>query len=95
MTLEQLRAMRPQILALAQHYGASHVRVFGSVARDEARPDSDVDFLVTYSPETSFFDHVGFIQALQDLLGCAVDVSTDETLHWVIRERILSEAVPL
>ncbi len=58
---------REAILKLAQQYGASNVRVFGSVARGEARPGSDVDFLVEFRDGASIFDAVGLWQDLTEL----------------------------
>jgi predicted nucleotidyltransferase len=71
------------------------VRIFGSVARGESGKDSDVDFLVEMGPgRTPFFP--GGLQAdLEDLLGCKVDIVTEDGLHWYIRERVLKEAIPL
>lgn len=90
-----LEQKREDILALAAKYGARNVRIFGSVARGEARADSDVDFLVEFEPERSLLDRVALIQDLSDLLGCQVDVATDRGLREPIRQRILHEAVPL
>lgn len=73
-TLKELRAMRKKILALAAKYGATHVRVFGSVARGDAQPRSDVDFLVDFPRNQSVFDLVGLWQELTELLGCEVDL---------------------
>jgi predicted nucleotidyltransferase len=92
---ELLNQRREQILQLATKYGAHNVRVFGSVARGQARVDSDVDFLVHLDDDRSLLDHVALIQDLEDLLGRKVDVVTDEALHWYIRDRIMAEAVPL
>ena len=90
-----LKAQRPAILQLAAQYGASNVRVFGSVARGEAGPESDVDLLVTLADDRSLLDLVGLWQDLEDLLEHKVDVVTDGGLHARIRERVLGEAVPL
>jgi predicted nucleotidyltransferase len=64
---------REDILRLAAQYGASNVRVFGSVARGEARPDSDVDFIMKFRDDTNIFDMVGLWQDLTDLMGREVD----------------------
>lgn len=90
-----LQEKRDQILEIAAAHGAHNVRIFGSVARGEAGPDSDVDFLVELDPECSLLDHIGLLQDLQDLLGREVDVAMPDGLHWYIRDRVLKEAVPL
>ena len=86
---------RTDILRLAAQYGARNVRIFGSVARGEAGPDSDVDVLVDLEPGRSLFDLGGLLMELQDLLGCRVDVVTEQGLRPRIRARVLREAVPL
>ena len=96
MTVQQLlRDKRDEIVALAARYGASNVRVFGSAARGEERPESDIDLLVTLNPGTSLLDHIALIQDLEDLLGRKVDVVSDRAVHWYIRDRIMAEARPL
>ena len=90
-----LHRKRRQILALAKKYGARNVRVFGSVARGEARPDSDIDFLVELEPGRSLFDLGGLLYELQSLLGVKVDVITEKGLRPRLRERVLREAIPL
>lgn len=92
---ELLKEKRPQILQIAAQHGASNVRVFGSVARGEAGPESDVDMLVALADDRSLLDLVGLWQDLEDLLGRKVDVVTDRSLNVHIRERVLSEAVAL
>ena len=92
---ELLRTRREEILRIAERHGAADVRLFGSVARGEAGPDSDVDFLVTTGPRTSPWFPAGLILDLEELLGRPVDVVTEGALHWYLRDRILSEAVPL
>ncbi len=90
-----LKGKREEILKLAAKHGAYNVRVFGSVARGEAGPDSDVDFLVDMGPgRTSFFPG-GLLADLEDLLGRKVDIVSPEALHWLLRDRILKEALPL
>lgn len=90
-----LRAHRDEILRIAAKHGAYNVRVFGSRARGDARPDSDVDLLVRLERGRSLFDLGGLLMALQDTLGCPVDVVTEQGLRERIRERVLREAVPL
>jgi len=86
---------RDQIRELARKYGADQVRVFGSVARGEARPDSYVDLLVRFPSDRSIFDLVGLWLDLTDLLGREVDLSTDESLKDYVRPQALKDAVPL
>ncbi|MBI4402843.1 MAG: nucleotidyltransferase family protein [Deltaproteobacteria bacterium] len=90
-----VKSKRAEILSIAFKHGARNVRVFGSVARGDCSPQSDIDFLIELEPERSLLDHVALIQDLEDLLGRRVDVVTDGALHWYIRERILTEAKPL
>ena len=77
-TLERLRQHRSAIIDLASKYGAYDVRVFGSIARGEATPDSDVDILVATKDGVTMFDLVGLWLDLQDLLGAEVSLITDD-----------------
>jgi predicted nucleotidyltransferase len=90
-----VRAKRQEILEIGARHGAKRIRIFGSVARNEAKPDSDVDFLVDLEPGRSLFDLGGLLMDLQDLLGRKVDVATEKGLRPRIRERAIREAVPL
>ena len=86
---------KEQILALAAKYGASNVRVFGSVANGTANIDSDIDFLVDMEKDRSLFDVGGLLMDLQELFGRKVDVVTENGLHWYIKNHIISEAKPI
>ena len=92
---QTLNEKRDEILRVAALHGARNVRIFGSVARGDAGPQSDLDVLVDLEPGRSLFDLGAFLVDLQDLLGCKVDVVTEKGLHWYVRTRILEEAVPL
>ena len=92
---ELLNDKKDQICRIAARHGASNVRVFGSVARGEARADSDVDILVDLTGRRSFFFPGGLIADLSDLLGRKVEVVTEDALDERLRHRILSEAVHL
>ena len=94
-TVEILKNKRDEILRIAAKHGAQNVRVFGSAARGEADSKSDVDLLVEVGPEHSAFFPGGLLADLEELLGCKVDVVTEDALHWYIRSRVLAEAVPL
>lgn len=69
--------------------------MFGSGARGALRPDSDLDLLVDLDERATLFDLGRLLLDLQDLLGRKVDVVTPAALHWLIRDRIIREAVPL
>ncbi len=86
---------RDDILRIAAAHGARNVRVFGSFARGESRPDSDLDLLVDLEEGRTLLDQIALLQDLQDLLGRKVDVVTERALHRLIRERVLREALPL
>ena len=90
-----LKEKRSDILSIATEHGAYNIRIFGSVAREEADSYSDVDFLVDMEPGRSLLDLGGLLMDLQELLGCPVDVTTEEGLRERIRDRALKEAVAL
>jgi uncharacterized protein len=96
MSFEELkRTKRDDILSLAPRHGAYKVRVFGSVARAEADKKSDIDFLVDMEKGRSLFDLGDFLNDLEELLGCNVDVVTEKGLREHIRDRVLREAIAL
>ena len=92
---ELLTAKREEILRTASRYGARNVRVFGSTARKETRPDSDVDFLVELEQGRSLFDLGGLLMELRELLGREVDVVTERGLRGRMKENVLAQAVRL
>ncbi len=87
-----LLSKRHDILALAAKRGAHNVRVFGSVSRGEAGPDSDIDFLVDLEPGRSLFDLGGLLMDLQSLLRRPVDIVTEAGLRSRVRNDVLAEA---
>jgi predicted nucleotidyltransferase len=94
-TTDVLKAKRNDILRLASQHGAHHVRVFGSVARGEAGPTSDIDLLVKMDSGHSLLELIALSQELESLLQRKVDILTDEGLSPYLEERIHAEAVPL
>lgn len=90
-----LKAHRKDILAIAARNGAVNVRIFGSVARGDNRPDSDIDFLVNLEAGRSLLDLARFLRELQTLLGQKVDVVTEAGLRARIKSDVLREARPL
>lgn len=93
-TLEGLRARREEILRIAAKHGARDVRVFGSVARGRARPDSDVDFLVEFDPGRTVLDLSGLILDLREALDREVHVVEIGQPSRIAR-KIEQEALPL
>jgi predicted nucleotidyltransferase len=84
------------ILEIADKHGAFNVRVFGSMARGEDTPESDIDFLIDYDPKRTIpWFPGGLLMDLRDLLGRRVDVLTEDGISALIKERILAEAQPL
>ena len=94
-TLELLRQRREDIRRIAAKHGARNIRVFGSVARGEGGPESDIDFLVEKAPPTSSWFPAGLVLDLEEMLGRKVEIVTDKALHPYLRDRVLREAVPL
>ena len=89
LTVERLVASEPEIRAL----GVERLALFGSVLRDDARSDSDVDFLVQFSPGAKTFDHfLALSELLEERLGRRVELVTREALSPFLGPRILAEA---
>lgn len=86
---------RAEILRLAEQYGAYNVRVFGSVARGEAQPESDVDFLIDLRDNVNTFNIIRLGSALSELLGRNVDVVLTSDLSPLLKSYILEDATPL
>jgi predicted nucleotidyltransferase len=90
-----LASRREDVLALARERGATNVRVFGSVARGEDGPSSDIDLLVDFPPGTTLLTVIGLELALRELLGVDVDLGPADALRPEMRQRVLGEAQPL
>jgi len=91
----KLREKRDEILAIASRHGARDLRIFGSRARGEGKPGSDVDLLIRLEAGRTLLDIVAIKQDLEDLLGCKVDVVTEGAVSHLIRSKVLAEAVAL
>lgn len=92
-SIEQLvEEKREEIRRIAERHGALNVRLFGSVARGEASPESDVDFLIDVGEQTSSWFPGGLILDLEDLLGRRVDVVTERALRPELRPYVLQDA---
>jgi predicted nucleotidyltransferase len=94
-SVSQLKNKREEIIKIAASHGARNLRVFGSHARGEASSKSDLDLLINLEPGRSLLDLIAIKQDLEDLLGCAVDVVTEDAVSPHIRDQVLQDAVSL
>ncbi len=92
---ETIRAERETILRIARKHGAREVRLIGSVARGEARPESDIDLLVTWGKGTSLLNQAALMLELEALLERKVDIASDGWVRPSIRESVYRDAVAL
>jgi predicted nucleotidyltransferase len=90
-----LKDKRQAIMALADKHGAHSVRVFGSIARGDSGPESDVDLLVKMEEGRSLLDLSAMVLDLKELLGVNVNVVSEDGLYWLLRRKIFKEARPL
>ncbi len=90
-----LKENREEILRIAAKHGVSEIRVFGSAARGDDTSDSDIDFLIEVNGPTTPWFPGGLVSDLEELLGRKVEVVTEDSIYWLLRRRILKEAVPL
>ncbi len=91
---ELLEGRRDRVIEIARAHGVKKISAFGSFARGDARPDSDLDLLlIEYGPERTPWFAGGLIYDLEELLGRRVDVTTPDSLPLRIRERVLADAV--
>ncbi len=94
-SLQLLQDRKEDIQRIAAKHGAYNVRVFGSVARGEAGPESDIDLLIERGATTSSWFPAGLVLDLEELLGRRVEVVTEKALNPYLRDHVLREAVPL
>lgn len=97
-SLAELKRQRDQIIAVAARHGALSVRVFGSVARSQQQPDSDLDLLVELDGRRRLLEQAALRRELEQLLGCPVHLLTSSALQSAqehTRERIKAEALAL
>jgi predicted nucleotidyltransferase len=95
LTRQSIHEKREAILKIADRYGASDIRIFGSVARGDATDASDLDLIVRFEAGRSLFDHGGLVADLREFLGVPVDVIDEEGMRPRFRENVMKEAVPL
>ena len=94
-TREDILKRRDEIIAIARRYGASDIRIFGSLARGDATETSDLDLVVRLEPGRSLLDQGGLLMDLRDLLGIKVDVVSEGALTGRFGQIVRREAVPL
>ncbi|HEY7392624.1 MAG TPA: nucleotidyltransferase family protein [Bryobacteraceae bacterium] len=92
---ETIRTKREEILGIAAKHGASQVRLIGSVARGQDRPDSDIDLLVTWNENTTLLDHAALMLELENILGRRVDIASDGWVKPSICESVYRDATPI
>ena len=90
-----LRSKRDSILSIATMHGAKRIKVFGSFARGEDKPGSDIDVIVNLEEGRSLFDMIALKNDLEELFGRKVDVVTEDSVHWYIKEKIIQEAIEI
>ncbi|NLK00700.1 MAG: nucleotidyltransferase family protein [Clostridia bacterium] len=93
--LAKLDSKREEIMKIASKYGVQNIRVFGSIARGEETVNSDLDILVKFEQGRSLFDLIDLKYDLEDLLEREVDVITENSIHWYLKDGIEAEAVEL
>jgi predicted nucleotidyltransferase len=92
---DDLHSRRDELLAIAARHGASNLRLFGSVVRDEQRADSDVDLLIDMADGRGFSDYLALVEELERALARRVDVVIDRSLSAHFRPFVEAEARPL
>jgi predicted nucleotidyltransferase len=95
LTKDDILRRRAEIIAIARRHGASHIRIFGSVARGDTNATSDVDLIVRFEPDRSLFDHGGLIVDLEELLGVKVDVVSEAGMRDRFRDQVNKEAIAI
>lgn len=88
--LRILSEARPELVA---RFGVKSLRLFGSTARDEARPDSDVDILVDFEQPATFDGYFGLLHYLEDQFGCSIDLVTEKGLKERVRPHVEKDAI--
>ena len=92
---DDLRRRRDAVLAIAARHGVSQIRVFGSVARGEERPDSDIDLLIDLDDDRGFADYLEFAEEIEKLFGRRVEIVLNRSLSRHFRPYIEAEAQAL
>lgn len=89
--LNLLKSKKNEIRNIAYKHGVTNISLFGSVLRNEDNENSDIDFLIEFEENRTLFDLIRLKEDLEILIGKEVDVVTKDSLHWTIKDQILSE----
>jgi predicted nucleotidyltransferase len=92
---QRLQAAREQVLAVAHRHGARNLRIYGSVARGQDRPGSDLDLLVDLERGFSLLEVIALRQELEALLNGQGDLAEAHQLHPLIRDQVIAQAMAL
>ena len=90
---EALVRLHRALPELRREFGVARAGLFGSVARDEAGPDSDVDIIVEFSTVPNFGGFAALRTRLEEVMGRPVDLATADSLHQLVRRRALTESI--
>lgn len=90
---QAIELLREKQTELTERYPVKTLTLFGSVARDEARAESDIDILVEFSQPVGLFHFIELQQRLEEILGCKVDLGTPRSLKPYLRDRVMHEAI--
>jgi len=90
---EVLDRLKGQSQELKEHYGIVALFLFGSMARNDTHPGSDIDLLVEFKQPIGLLQFIELQQRLEDLLGCKVDLGTKRSLKGQLRDEVLREAI--
>jgi len=90
---QTIRVLSEHLDEIRQRFGVDSLALFGSVARDEARPDSDLDVLVTFKQTPGLFGFLELKQYLEQITSCPVDLVTEKALKKQLKDKILREAI--
>ena len=88
-----LNILKKHYEELSEQFNVASLTLFGSVARNEAGPESDVDLLVEFTKPVGLFQFIGLQQRLEELLGCKVDLGTVRSLKHRLKDDVLREAI--
>jgi len=91
----ELKNKKEEILQIAASHGVKSIKVFGSVARGEKTKNSDIDIIIKFEEGRSLFDLIDLKDSLEELLERKVDVVTENSIHWYLKDKIEAEAIEL